>query len=230
MTARKRWGAFGALLAVTALAVAVAGTGLGGSATNAASPIVIGWAFDSKGNMAPFDGPALAAAKVRIGQINARGGVLGRPLKIETCDTNNNNPAKAKSCAAQLLGKGSHIIFTTCDVDFATPVVQESIKARQADDRAVHRHRPDGAEALRRERASSRSASATSPRTRARRWPSTRTGRAGGRRTWPRTRCSSTSRTSSRRSTSASRSSAARSPAGRATRPARTTSTPRSAG
>ena len=74
---------------------------------------------------------------------------MGRPLKIETCDTNNNNPAKAKSCAAQLLGKGAHIMFTTCDVDFATPVVQESINGRQADDRAVHRHRSDGAEALR---------------------------------------------------------------------------------
>ena len=106
MTARKRWGAFGALLAVTALAVAAAGTGLGGSATNAASPIVIGWAFDSKGNMAPFDGPALAAAKVRIGQINAKGGVNGRPLKIETCDTNNNNPAqgevvRARACSGR---------------------------------------------------------------------------------------------------------------------------------
>jgi branched-chain amino acid transport system substrate-binding protein len=78
--------------------------------------------------MAPFDGPALAAAKVRIGQINAKGGVLGRPFKIITCDTNNNNAAKAKSCAASLLGQGSNIIFTTCDVDFATPVVQESLK------------------------------------------------------------------------------------------------------
>ena len=90
---------------------------------------MIGWAFDSKGKMAPFDGPALAAAKVRIGQINAKGGVLGRPFKIVTCDTNNNNPAKAKSCAASLLGQGANIIFTTCDVDFATPVVQESLKA-----------------------------------------------------------------------------------------------------
>ncbi len=129
MTARKRWGAFGVLLGVLALAVATVGTGLGGSQTSAQAPIVIGWAFDSKGNMAPFDGPALAAAKVRIALINSKGGVSGRPLKLETCDTNNNNPAKAKSCAASLLGKGAHIIFTTCDVDFATPVVQESLKA-----------------------------------------------------------------------------------------------------
>jgi len=129
MTAGKRWGAFGALLAVLALAVAAVGAGVGGSQTNAQAPIVIGWAFDSKGNMAPFDGPALAAAKVRVGQINAKGGVMGRPLRIDTCDTNNNNAAKAKSCAASLLGKGANIIFTTCDVDYATPVVQESLKA-----------------------------------------------------------------------------------------------------
>ena len=129
MTAGKRWGAFGALLAVLALAVAAVGTGVGGSQTNAQAPIVIGWAFDSKGNMAPFDGPALAAAKVRVDQINAKGGVMGRPLRIDTCDTNNNNAAKAKSCAASLLGKGANVIFTTCDVDFATPVVQESLKA-----------------------------------------------------------------------------------------------------
>ena len=128
MTARKRWGAFGALLAVTALAVAAAGTGIGGSTTNAVSPIVIGWAFDSKGNMSPFDNPALAAARIRVGQINAKGGVNGRRLRIDTCDTNNNNAAKAKSCAASLLGKGAHVIFTTCDIDLATPVVQESIK------------------------------------------------------------------------------------------------------
>jgi branched-chain amino acid transport system substrate-binding protein len=129
MTTRKRWGAFGVLLALLALAVAAVGTGLGGSQTNAAAPIVIGWAFDSKGNMSPFDGPALAAAKIRIAQLNAKGGVSGRPFRIDTCDTNNNNPAKAKSCAASLLGRGAHIIFTTCDVDYATPVVQESLKA-----------------------------------------------------------------------------------------------------
>ena len=127
MTAGKRWGAFGALLAVLALAVAAVGAGVGASKTNAQAPIVIGWAYDSKGNMAPFDNPALAAARIRVDQVNAKGGVSGRPLRIDTCDTNNNNAAKAKSCAASLLGKGAHVIFTTCDVDLATPVVQESI-------------------------------------------------------------------------------------------------------
>ena len=90
-------------------------------------PIVIGWAFDGQGNMAPFDGPALAAAKIRVEQLNAAGGVDGRELMIETCDTQNNEPARARSCAAELLDKGADIMFVTCDVDFATPVVQEAI-------------------------------------------------------------------------------------------------------
>jgi branched-chain amino acid transport system substrate-binding protein len=127
MTARKRWGAFGALLAVSALVVAVVGTGVGGSQPNAAAPIVIGWAFDSKGAMAPFDGPALAAARLRVKQVNARGGVRGRPLQIKTCDTQGNKPATAKSCAARLLSGNADVIFTTCDVDLAAPVVQEAI-------------------------------------------------------------------------------------------------------
>jgi branched-chain amino acid transport system substrate-binding protein len=128
MTARTRWSVLGALLALSAVVVTTVGTGLGGSQTNAAAPIVIGWAYDSKGNMSPFDNPALAAARIRVNQVNARGGVNGRPLRIDVCDTNNNSPAKAKSCAASLLGKGAHVIFTTCDVDLATPVVQESIR------------------------------------------------------------------------------------------------------
>ena len=115
-----------ALALVATVAVALAGA-TGGSASVAQGPILIGWAFDSKGDMAPFDGPALAAANIRVRQINAKGGVNGRSFRIITCDTQRNNPARAKSCARRLLGQGAHIMFTTCDVDFATPVVQESI-------------------------------------------------------------------------------------------------------
>ena len=113
-----------ALVAVAAVAVGVAT-----AATKASKPIVIGWAFDGKGAMAPFDGPALAAAKIRVAQVNARGGVKGRKLQIVTCDTQGNKPAIAKACAAKLLGQGVDVMFTTCDVDFAAPVVQESINA-----------------------------------------------------------------------------------------------------
>ena len=86
----------------------------------------------------------------RSKKINAAGGVNGRQLRILTCDTQNNNPAKTRSRAPRsLIGKGADIGWVTCDVDYATPVVQEAINRGHARGRAVHRHRPDGTEALR---------------------------------------------------------------------------------
>ena len=118
----------GLILVVVAFAVvALAATAAARTTSSKASPIVIGWAFDSKGAMAPFDGPALAAAQLRVKQVNARGGVGGRQLQIQTCDTQGNKPAIAKACALKLLGAGANVIFTTCDVDYAAPVVQEAI-------------------------------------------------------------------------------------------------------
>jgi branched-chain amino acid transport system substrate-binding protein len=123
-----RWGALVALLGAAVAIAALAATTGGNAASAAKKPIVIGWAYDLKGQMAPFDNPALAAAKIRIKQINAKGGAAGRKFVIKTCDTQNNNAARAKSCALSLLGGGANIVFVTCDVDFATPVVQETIK------------------------------------------------------------------------------------------------------
>src|SRR3954464_8682584 len=123
MTRTRRVAVLAAALAVLASLAVAANV----SASRSATPITIGWAYDSSGNMKPFDTPALDVAKIRVAQINAKGGVGGRPLKIITCDTQGNTPARAKTCALQLIGKGSKVIFTTCDVDYATPVVQASI-------------------------------------------------------------------------------------------------------
>jgi branched-chain amino acid transport system substrate-binding protein len=116
-----------ALVLVAAAALVLAATAAAGTAKTSATGLTIGWAFDSKGAMAPFDGPALAAATLRVKQLNAKGGVNGQPITIKTCDTQGNKPAIAKACAQKLLGQGANVIFTTCDVDFAAPVVQESI-------------------------------------------------------------------------------------------------------
>jgi len=118
----------GLMLVVFATAlVALAATAAARTTASSASPIVIGWAFDSKGAMAPFDNPALAAAKLRVAQWNKKGGVDGRKLQIRTCDTQGNKPATAKACALKLLSGGANVMFTTCDVDLGAPVVQEAI-------------------------------------------------------------------------------------------------------
>jgi branched-chain amino acid transport system substrate-binding protein len=115
-----------AVVGLTAIGTAVAATSARKGAS-AAKPIVIGWAFDSSGAMAPFDNPALAAAKLEVAKINARGGVLHRKVQLQTCDTQGNKPEIAKACAIQLLDGGAQVIMTTCDVELAAPVVQEAI-------------------------------------------------------------------------------------------------------
>ncbi len=118
--------AMAALLAVALLGSAIAATA-GTHKVQAKKPIVIGWAYDSSGAMAPFDNPALAAAKLEIAALNRKGGVLGAKIQLKTCDTQGNKPDIAKACALRLLGEKANIIFTTCDVDLAAPVVKEAI-------------------------------------------------------------------------------------------------------
>lgn len=127
MRGRGKW----AVAAGSVVALAVIGSALAANAgrqgPQASKPIVIGWAFDSSGPMKPYDTPALAAAKLRVNQVNAKGGVNGRKLQIKTCDTQQNKAATAKACALRLLGQKADVLFTTCDVDFAAPVVRAAI-------------------------------------------------------------------------------------------------------
>jgi branched-chain amino acid transport system substrate-binding protein len=129
MRARRRWASAAAALTALVLIGGAVGATAGTHVAQAKKPIVIGWAFDSTGAMAPFDNPALAAARLRIAQIDAKGGVLGRKIVLKTCDTQGNKPDVAKSCALRLLGQKADVIFTTCDVDLAAPVVREAIDA-----------------------------------------------------------------------------------------------------
>ena len=117
-----------ALLVLAAASVAAVAIASGGTAApQQAKTVTIGWAYDSVGSMAPFDGPALATAKTRVAQVNRTGGAV--KFRLITCNTQGNKPAIAKSCAARLLGQGADVIMTTCDVDLAAPVVQEAINA-----------------------------------------------------------------------------------------------------
>jgi ABC-type branched-subunit amino acid transport system substrate-binding protein len=119
---RARW----ALVIVAAAAlVFVAAAAARTHSSAAKKPIIIGWAHDSTGPMAPFDGPALAAAKLELKKINKKG-VDGRKIVIKTCDTQSDDKTASKACADQLINGGAKIIFTTCDVNLASPVIQES--------------------------------------------------------------------------------------------------------
>jgi branched-chain amino acid transport system substrate-binding protein len=122
---RARW----ALVFVAVAALVLAAAAAARTHSSAKGPIIIGWAYDNNGLMAPFDGPALAAANHEVAKIDKKGGVLGRQLEIKTCKTQGDDPTVSKTCADKLISEGAKIIFTTCDVNFAKPVVQESLNA-----------------------------------------------------------------------------------------------------
>jgi branched-chain amino acid transport system substrate-binding protein len=114
-----------ALVVLAATAVAAVAVASGGTAApQQASTVTIGWAYDGVGPMAAYDGPALVTAQERVKQLN-RGS--GPKFRIITCNTQGNKPGIAKACATKLLSQGADVIMTTCDVDFAAPVVQTSI-------------------------------------------------------------------------------------------------------
>ena len=115
-----------ALVAVAVVAVAVVSGG--SAASEQAKTVTIGWAYDGVGAMAPYDGPALATAQTHIAALNKLKANTSK-LKLITCNTQGNKPAIAKACATKLLSQGADIIMTTCDVDFAAPVVQTAINA-----------------------------------------------------------------------------------------------------
>ena len=145
---RARW----ALVVVAVAALVVVATAAARTQSTASKTVVIGWAYDgsSGGPMNPFDAPALAAAQIEVTKINAHGGVNGMKLVIKTCNTQGDNPTVSTTCANKLISEDhANVIFTTCDVDLAAPVVQAAINKRVAHGRAVHRHRPDGPEAVR---------------------------------------------------------------------------------
>jgi branched-chain amino acid transport system substrate-binding protein len=89
-------------------------------------PILIGAAVDLTSQMAPFDAPAIAAAQIEVDQINAAGGVDGQMLELQVIDTQL-DPEQTLAAAIDLLDQGAVALLVTCDVDFATPAIQEAL-------------------------------------------------------------------------------------------------------
>ncbi len=111
------------LLLGLAASLALAGTG------HAADPIRIAAPFNVTGAVSSLDAPALNGAKLKVAEINAAGGVLGRPLELEIFDTKS-DPSTIASVASQLVGGGklaAGLGFTDSDSALALgPIFQKA--------------------------------------------------------------------------------------------------------
>lgn len=83
----------------------------------AEDPIVIGAAIALSGIAAPYDHDPSRAAEIAIEEINAKGGVLGRPLKMIYADTKSDF-AHGAVAGMEVLDEGADIVIVTGDYDF----------------------------------------------------------------------------------------------------------------
>lgn len=101
------------VLIASALAAALA-------APAAADDITVGFAIAKSGWMEAYDSPAAAAAKIRIDEINANGGLLGQTVKWVEADTKTDRAQSAKA-GLQVLDQGADMMVVSCDYDFGAP-------------------------------------------------------------------------------------------------------------
>ena len=59
--------------------------------------LTVGFAIAKSGWMEAYDTPAATAALIRIEEINAAGGLLGRPIKVVEADTRTDRAESAKA-------------------------------------------------------------------------------------------------------------------------------------
>jgi branched-chain amino acid transport system substrate-binding protein len=90
-------------------------------------PIIIGEATAATGVLAYLDNPSHTGMEIAVDEINAAGGVLGRPLKIERKDYKS-DPQEGAKVALELLDDGAELIVVTCDFDFGGPAAREAEK------------------------------------------------------------------------------------------------------
>lgn len=86
-------------------------------------PIVIAHTAGMTGFMSVFDQPVDRGMQLAIDDINAKGGVLGRPLRLVTTD-NASDVGKIQSAAQQAVDQGAALVVTACDYDMGGPAAR----------------------------------------------------------------------------------------------------------
>ncbi|RUX28343.1 ABC transporter substrate-binding protein [Mesorhizobium sp. M7A.F.Ca.US.011.01.1.1] len=82
--------------------------------------IVVGFATAESGFMEAYDKPAQEAALIRIDEINAAGGLLGKQIKVVKADTKSDRAEGAKA-GLSVLDQGADLVVVSCDYDFGSP-------------------------------------------------------------------------------------------------------------
>jgi branched-chain amino acid transport system substrate-binding protein len=82
--------------------------------------IVVGFATAETGFMQAYDKPAQDAAMIRIAEINAAGGLLGKQIEVVNADTKTDRAEGAKA-GLTVIDAGADMVVVSCDYDFGSP-------------------------------------------------------------------------------------------------------------
>jgi branched-chain amino acid transport system substrate-binding protein len=82
-------------------------------------PLIVGAAIAQSGPLAPYDDGPYKGMQMAIDDLNARGGVLGRPVKLLSVDTKSDISYGA-TAAQRVIDKGASLVVVTCDYDYGS--------------------------------------------------------------------------------------------------------------
>ena len=89
-------------------------------------PIVIGAAVADSGWAATWGGVPARVAQFAVDDINAAGGVLGRPLELVIADDESDFAANGAAAAIEVIDQGAVAVMTNCDFDWSAPAAAEA--------------------------------------------------------------------------------------------------------
>jgi branched-chain amino acid transport system substrate-binding protein len=112
-----RWVATLAAILCVSSAVAVSFATRGNSEDK---PIIIGDATAKTGWLSAYDGDGAKALMLSVDDINAKGGLLGRQLKVISSDSKT-DPQQAYKAATDVIQQGASLVVASCDFDLGGP-------------------------------------------------------------------------------------------------------------
>lgn len=98
------------------------------NAAYAKDAIIIGMPVAFSGWMEAYDGEATKMAELWVDQTNAKGGLLGKQIKVLTADTKTDRVEGAK-VGKELVDKGADILLVSADYDYGAPAALQAQKA-----------------------------------------------------------------------------------------------------
>lgn len=101
------------------------GGGDGGDGGEASGePLIIGAAIAEQGWLSAYDLPNKVSLELAVEDVNADGGILGRPLEVVYSDTKS-EPDQVANAALEVIEQGAEIGVVSCDFDLGAPAAIE---------------------------------------------------------------------------------------------------------